>query len=127
MLKYLMFQHFQINQERYKRGGRGARSGFVRQSYERFPYSVRMGAGDSTQKKQVSETISRFMKNAKIGDVYEAGNGFGSSGGARFQVVQKGASGMGLKWINSNRPALKFDRKNVRDFIANGAMLISRK
>lgn len=34
---------------------------------------------------------------------------------------------MGLKWINSNRPALKFDRKNVRDFIANGAMLISRK
>lgn len=107
-------------------GGRGS-SSTSKESYERFPVSVRMGGGDSAQKKAVSETVSRFMKNAKVGDVYSVGGGVGSKGGVRFEVTSKGSKGMGLKWQDSNRQALKFDRNNVKSFIANGATLVSRK
>jgi len=107
-------------------GGRGS-SSLPKESYNRFPVSVRMGGGDATQKKEVSETVSRFMKNAKIGDVYSVGGGVGSQGGQRFEITSKGSRGMGLKWLDSNRQSLKFDRNNVKSFIANGATLVSRK
>lgn len=66
------------------------------------------------------------MKNAKVGDVYSVGVGFGSQGGQRFEVTSRGSK-MALKWQGSNRNAVKFDRNNVRSFISNGATLVSRK
>ena len=102
-------------------------SNIPRESYSRFPTSVRLGGGTPTERKQASETVSRFMKNAKAGDVYSIGGSFGDTGGQRFEVVQKGGSKLALKWQNTNRNAVKFDKSNVKKFISNGAVLVSRK
>lgn len=107
-------------------GGRGSSSGLSANTYSRFSYSVRMGGGNAEERKQASESVSMFMKNAKIGDVYSVGVGFGSQGGQKFEVVSRGSK-MALKWQGSTRHAVKFDRNNVRSFISNGATLVSRK
>jgi len=113
-------------------GGRG--SSFSTQplaSYDSFPVSLRIGNGSlatSEEKKQKTETVTRFMKDAKPGDVYSAGGGIGSAG-AQFEVVpfNRSPNKLGLKWTGSNRQAVALSRANVAIFIANGAKLVKRK
>lgn len=96
-------------------------------TYERMPYWVRSGGqkfSTKEERKQVSETITRFIDNAKPGQVYNVGGGFGS-GEAQFKVVSSGKWGLGLKWLSSSSTnTVKLDRANVRNYIFNGAKLI---
>lgn len=113
-------------------GGRG--SSFGTQplaSYDSFPVSLRIGGGKLAtpeEKKQKTETVSRFMQDAKTGDVYSAGGGIGSSG-AQFEVVafNRSPNKMGLRWTGGNSRPVALSRANVASFIANGARLIKRK
>ena len=95
--------------------------------YEEFPVSMRIGGrkyASPEDKKKARETVSRFMKEAKDGDVYEVGGGFGSSGGSRFQVTTSRGK-LAIGWIDSDgRRAAKpvqMSRANVEKYIANGA------
>lgn len=113
-------------------GGRG--SSFGTQplaSYDSFPVSLRIGGGKLAtpeEKKQKTETVTRFMNDVKPGDVYSVGGGIGSSG-AQFEVVpfNRSPNKMGLKWTGSNSRPVALSRANVASFIANGARLMKRK
>ena len=109
-------------------GSRGAGSGRLPNiSYERFPYSTLWkGGGTKEEKAQVTKTVTEFIKNAKEGDVYQLGGGFGSAGGATFEIVTRGGSGK--LYIKSGRNnAVQMSRENVKKYISNGAKLIKRK
>lgn len=102
-------------------------------SYDRIPFSVRMSRkhADPEEVKQARATVSRFMKEAKEGNVYEVGGGVGSKGGQRFEITTRGSGkDLYIGWIDENgrrssRP-VKMSRSNVESFIANGAKLVSK-
>ncbi len=116
----------------YKMGGRGSSfrgskvgGSFVpKESYEKFPYGYNSKYATKEEKKQVSQTISKFMENAQIGDVYSTGNGFGSLG-STFTITERGNGKKMIKAGHGN--PVQMSRENVRKYIANGATLVSRE
>ena len=111
-------------------GGRGGNSHLQPTlSYARLPIATLFkGGGTPAEKKQRRDTISSFIKNAKAGDVYRQGTGFGSAGG-QFEIVsyRRSPNGLGIRAVNSNRQAVALTSANVASFIQNGATLVSRK
>ena len=110
-------------------GSRGSGSG--RSSYPAFPIGARLfgGRGASPADRAAKRSIvSRFMSEAKVGNVYSVGGGFGSAGGDRFSVVRFGRSPnkMGLRWQGTGR-TVAMSRENVASYIANGARLVGRE
>lgn len=107
-------------------GGRGASSGRSGggAAYERIPIPVLWGSGTKEEKRQVRETVTRFINEAKVGNVYKVGTGIGSSGGDFTVVSHRG--GLGIKAVGSNRQPIKLTRSNVMQYIKNGATLIRR-
>lgn len=113
--------------------GSGSRSGGARVpnvTYERIPYSVLVrGAKNSSKEdaKTARAIVSKFMENAKAGDVYSTGPSLGSVG-SQFEVVdyRRSPNGLGLKWIDSNRQPVAMSRSNVQDYLKNGAKLVRR-
>ena len=93
--------------------------------YESIPMSVRYGYGTADEKKQARETISAFINNAKIGDIYE----LGGIGREQAEIVsdRKSPNGMGIKSVGSNRRPVQLSRANAEKYIANGAELKERK
>lgn len=105
-------------------GGRGSSTNKTPNiSYPRFSYSVRIGRGSPEEKKQLSNTISDFMKNAKDGDLYRVGGGIGS-GGETFSIT---GSGSRMKIRTERGRSVKMNRENVKSWLLNGAALIKRK
>ena len=94
-------------------------------SYERLPFYLRSKKDlDPADRKKVQSTVSRFMKEAKEGDVYECGGGFGSAGGQRFRVTRRRGK-LALQWINDGySQPIQMSRGNVEEFIRNGAKLV---
>lgn len=97
------------------------------ESYEGFSASYRMGGrkyASADEVKKVRETVSRFIKEAKEGDVYEVGGGFGSAGGSRFQVTNRRGK-PAMVWLDSDGRrkgnVVQMSRANVEKYIANGA------
>lgn len=97
-------------------------------SYERIPYSVQMGQGTKEEKKKKTETITRFMNEAKVGNVYSTGSSVGSSGGSKFEIVHynRSPNKMGIRSVGTGR-AVAMSRENVFSWIKNGAILVSQK
>lgn len=84
------------------------------------------GGGTKEEKAQVTKTVSEFIKNAKAGDVYRLGGGFGS-GGAEMEIIERGyGSSAGLYIKQERGNPLKLSRENVKRYISNGAKLIKR-
>lgn len=112
-------------------GGRGSSFGVqALASYDSFPVSLRIGGGKLAtpqEKKQKAETVTRFLNEAKAGNVYSTGAGIGSAG-AQFEVVSfnRSPNKMGLKWSNSNTRPVALSRANIANYIANGARLIKQ-
>lgn len=111
------------------KGGGGGKSsgGGALSTYDRIPIVFRLGGSSyatKEEKAQRREILTKFMNEAKIGNVYITGNGLGSSG-SEFKIVSSRGK-MALKWTNSNRP-VQLDRKNAESFIANGARLIRKE
>ena len=112
----------------------GATGGTTRQNeeYESIPFSVRFAGrkhADPADVKKARETVSRFIKNAQVGDVYQVGGGFGSTGGQKFKVVTSRGK-PALAWQDEDgyykRP-VQMSRANVEDFISNGAKLVKNE
>ena len=107
-------------------GGRGSMSG--RNSYPAFPVGARIfgGRGASPEDRAAKRSIvSRFMSEARPGNVYSIGGGIGSSGGDRFSVVSfnRSPNKMGRR---SGGRTVAMSRENVAKYISNGARLVGR-
>lgn len=93
-------------------------------SYEKFPFSTLWGnSATPAEKKQKNATIKRFISEAKVGNVYAYGNGFGTAGGT-FEIVHhsKSPNKMGIKSGHGHTVALT--SANAAKHIANGAHLV---
>lgn len=124
-------QHYIYGSEKSRNSATG---GTVRQNeeYESIPFSVRFAGrkhADPADVKKARETVSRFIKNAQVGDVYQVGGGFGSAGGQKFKVVTSRGK-PALAWQDGDgyykRP-VQMSRANVEDFISNGAKLVKNE
>ena len=107
-------------------GSRGSGSG--RSSYPAFPVGARLfgGRGASPADRAAKRSIvSRFMSEARPGNVYSIGGGIGSSGGDRFSVVSFNRSPNKLG-IRSGGRTVAMSRENVAKYISNGARLVGR-
>lgn len=98
--------------------------------YESFPYSFRVGGrkyASAEDVKKVKATVSRFMNEAKVGDIYEVGGGVGSAGGSRFQITERSGKPY-IGWIDSDGRRkgnpVQMSRSNVEKYISNGAKKI---
>ena len=78
------------------------------------------------EKRQRRETVTRFMNEAKAGDVYKTGAGFGALGGT-FEVVpyNRSPNKLGIKAGNFRPVAMS--RANVEKYLVNGATLMKKK
>lgn len=112
-------------------GGRGSsfsgtKAGKVpNETYDKRPFIFSSKYATADEKKQWTATVSKFIKNAQVGDVYSTGrdwNGKSSS----FTVIMKGGGKKYLKWNDSYKPVV-MDRSNVQKYLANGAKLIKRE
>ena len=111
------------------RGGSFAQAPLT--SYESFPVSLRIGGSKYAtpeEKQKKTATVTRFMNDAQVGNVYSVGAGIGSTGGAQFEIVSfnRSPNKMGLRWIGSNSRAVALSRVNAASFIANGAKMVKR-
>ena len=108
-------------------GSRGSGSG--RSSYPAFPVGARIfgGRGASPADRSAKRAIvSRFMSEAKVGNIYSIGGGIGSAGGERFSVVSYGRSPNKMGIRSSSGRTVAMTRENVSSYIANGATLVGR-
>ena len=94
--------------------------------YEALPFSFKKNGLSKEETKQVRDTIGRFMSNAKEGDVYVVGGGFGSSGGQKFEVTTYRGGKPALRWVGSSWNPVLMNRANVEKFIRNGAKLVEK-
>lgn len=88
--------------------------------FERFPMQFRTHGRSwlsDEQRKFVRNTVSDFIKSARVGQIWKAFGGFGSSGDT-FEVVMY-RNGIGLHWIDSPR-TYELNRKSAEEFIFNG-------
>lgn len=109
-------------------GGRGSSSKFQATAYPAFPVRIRLrgGAGASaSDKAQKRAIVSRFLSEAKAGNVYSFGSGIMSGGGGQFEIVHFNRSPNKLG-IRSGGRTVALSRDNVAKFISNGATLIAR-
>ena len=99
-------------------------------AYESFPASFRVGGrkfASPEENKKARDTVSRFMKEAKDGDVYVVGGGIGSAGGQKFKVTTRGGK-LALAWVSKDgytRNPVQMSRSNVETFISNGARRVT--
>lgn len=99
-------------------------------SYESFPAAFRVGGrkfASQEDSKKVRDTVTRFMKEAKDGDVYMVGGGIGSAGGQKFKVTTRRGK-LALAWISKDgysRNPVQMSRSNVEEFISNGARRVA--
>ena len=108
-------------------GSRGSGSG--RSSYPAFPVGARLfgGRGASSADRAAKRSIvSRFMSEAKVGNIYSMGGGIGSAGGERFSIVSFGRSPNKMGIRSSSGRTVAMSRENVASYIANGARLVGR-
>ena len=106
-------------------GGRGSSSTGV--EYSRLPVSVRMygpARAPAEDRAEARKIITAFITNAKAGDVYKTGLGFGSSGNT-FEVVEyrRSPNKMGIR---SGGRTVAMTRDNVISFIGNGAKRVKK-
>jgi len=104
---------------------------FEEKTYDRIPLTAYMGSKYASPEdlKKKRETIKRFIKDAKVGNVYSASGGFGSAGDSLFEIVHsnKSSNHMALKWVNSKYGPVVLNSSNVLSFIKNGAKLVEQK
>lgn len=109
-------------------GGRGGTSRMVKASYPAFPVSTRMFGGahaspdDRAQKRAI---VTRFLSEAKEGNVYSIGGGFGSRGGEQFEIVHFNRSPNKLG-IRSGGRTIALSRENAAKYIMNGVTLVHK-
>lgn len=107
-------------------GGRGS-AGLTTGVYPKIPLSTRMFNGKHATKEEKAQkrnTVSRFMNEAKAGDVYRTGVGIGSRGD-QFEIVSYNRSPNKLG-IRSGGRTVALSRGNVESYIGNGARLVFR-
>ena len=108
-------------------GGNGSK--FQAKSYPAFPVGARIFGGRGAtpeEKKQTREIVSRFMQEAKAGNVYSLGAGIMSGSGETFEIVHYNRSPNKLG-IRSGGRAVAMSRENVARYIMNGATLVNKK
>lgn len=95
--------------------------------YPPLPPSSYFGSKYATpdEKQLANRIISRFLDEARIGNVYESAAGFGGTHGIRFVIVPLGHR-LGVKNVNSLLRPVRLNRKNAIRFIKNGAKLVTR-
>jgi len=118
-------------------GGNGKKPGVKSESsssYESFPSSFKVGGrkyASPDEVKKVKETVTRFMENAKEGDIYSVGGGVGSAGGQRFAVSKRGDGKLYIGWVDKDgmrrRKPVLMNRQNVEEYIKNGAKIEPKK
>ena len=109
-------------------GGRGSASKFPTASYPAFPVGARIfgGAGASAEDKaQKRAIVTRFLSEAKEGNVYSVGAGIMSGGGDSFEIVHFNRSPNKLG-IRSGGRTIALSRANISKYIMNGATLIRK-
>lgn len=110
-------------------GGRGGTSRLPKESYPAFPVGARImgGAGASAEDKAEKRAIvTRFLSDAKEGNVYSIGAGIMGGGGDRFEIVHFNRSPNKLG-IRSGGRTIALSRGNIAKYIMNGATLVSKK
>lgn len=110
-------------------GGRGGESRLSAVSYPALPSRLFMfgGEGATAEDKALKRSVvSRFMAEAKVGNMYRLGGGFGSSGGETIEIVHHSRSSNKLGIRGRNNRAVAMSRENVAEYIKNGATLIKR-
>lgn len=106
----------------------GGKGGGGAQVYDKFPISTVMfgGRNATNEEKAIKrETVKRFINEAKVGNVYKTGAGFGSGSGD-FEIVHfnRSPNKMGIK---SGNRTVALTSTNVSKFIQNGARRIKKK
>lgn len=89
--------------------------------YERIPLAAyAFPAYASAEEKNIKrETVSRFIRDAAAGDVYEIG---GIGGKSELRVIAR----RGRLYLDSGRRTVVMSRANVLCHISNGARLVKR-
>lgn len=112
------------------KGAKPTTGGGGNNSYQRLPIVFRMGGAryaSDEEKQQRRETITRFMNEAKVWNVYRLGGGIGSEGDTpEIEIVPYNSSPnkMGIK--SGNYRPVAMSRANVERYIANGATLVRK-
>ena len=110
-------------------GGRGSSSSLSAKSYPAFPVRARImgGAGATAEDKaQKRAIVTRFLSEAREGNVYNTGTGILSSGGDKFEIVHFNRSPNKLG-IRSNGRTVALSRENAAKYIQNGVTLVGKK
>ena len=97
-------------------------------NYERLPLSTILYGGRNASKAELSQkrkTVRSFIDNAKEGDTYKVGSGFGS-GTESFTIVHFNRSPNKLG-IKSGGRTVALSTTNATKYLTNGARLIDRK
>lgn len=74
-------------------------------------------------KRLTQQIVDRFLEEAKEGNVYEAGAGFGNDRSSLFTIVRL-RFGLGIKNIGSSCKPDRLNRVNAIRYIKNGAKLV---
>ena len=97
------------------------------EKYDKLPLSTQMFGGRYASKEDKAikrATIKSFLDNAKVGNVYSTGSGFGSGGG-KFEIVSYGRSPNKMG-IRSGGRVVALTSANVAKYIANGAQRVKK-
>lgn len=111
-------------------GGRGGESRLSAVFYPALHSRLFMfgGEGATAEDKALKRSVvSRFMAEAKVGNMYRLGGGFGSSGGETIEIVHHSRSSNKLGIRGRNNRAVAMSSENVAEYIKNGATLIKRE
>lgn len=124
-------------------GKRGSSSGFQSGSaqaqepdvsFPRYPSSVIMrgtgaaGGAPAEDREKARKIRKEFMAQAQIGDVYQVGPSFGSSGSTEIEIVahRRSPNGMGIKARGSNARPVAMTNAQVDRWIFSGVKLLQR-
>ena len=109
-------------------GGRGSSSGLGKTpnlEYKAMPYAITTGYSKyatQAERKEATATVSSFIKNMRVGDVYQAQGAFD---GGTFEISKQGGKLM-IGYVNSRYRPVVASRANIQKYIKNGAKLIKR-
>lgn len=93
--------------------------------YPSLPLTAYYGIKYATpeEKRLTKQIVDRFLKEAKAGNVYEAGVGLGGTHCSLFTIVNH-LGRLGIKNVGSNLKPIVLNRKNAIRYIKNGAKLV---
>ncbi len=111
-------------------GGKGGSVGIASNnvpniSYPSLPFSTMFKGASKEDVKEKNKIIKSFISNAKEGDKYSIGGGFGSSG-AEIEIVHYNRSPNKLGIRSGQNRVVALSNVNVEKYIRNGARLIKR-